>query len=116
MTESTFLEQLSFTHKRTLVGNLLRCDCSTSGFGRLKWMERDLSTTALRGFVIADSALVDAVELEFRWRPDKVVARYSSGDWVIDERKTIRDDTLVVQLTIRSVSPTAQTIGLVFLS
>ncbi len=116
MTASAPLEQLSFAHKRTLVGNLLRSDCPALGFRQLKWMERDLSPAALRGFVIADGALVDAAEVQFRWQPDQVVARYAFGDWVVDEKRTVHDDVLIAHLTIRNAGPTAQTIGLCFLS
>ncbi len=116
MTASTPLEPLSFAHKRTLVGNLLRGDCPALGFRRLKWMERDLAPAALQGFVVADDALVDAAEVEFRWRPDQVVSRAALGDWIIGERRTIHDDVLIVQLTVRNAGSAARTIGLCFLS
>ncbi len=115
MTVSPALERLTFTHKRTLVGNLLRADCPTLGFGRLKWKERDLSPASLRGSVIADGMLVDAAETEYHWRPDRVVARYAFGDWVIDERRTICKDIAVTQLTIRNIGSTAGTLALAFL-
>ncbi len=116
MTTPSPLEQLTFTHKRSLVGNLLRTECPSLGLGRLKWMERDLSPASLRGSVIMDGLFVNAAETRFQWRPDCIVARYAFGDWILDERTTIRDDVAILQLTIQNTGTAAGALALAFVS
>lgn len=110
------LERLTFTHKRTLVGNLLRSTSPGLGFGLLKWMERDLSFNALHGFIISDDDLISPAESEFSWRPDRVTAWCSFGDFAIEECKSAHGDALIDLITIRNTSNQTQTIRLVFRS
>lgn len=110
------LDRLTFTHKRTLVGNLLRSDSPNLGFAQLKWAERDLSFVALRGFIVREKDLVEPVELQFAWRPDCITAQYTCADVRIDESKTVHADVLVDRLTLSNASPRPQKITLVFRS
>lgn len=112
----TSLERLTFQHKRTLVGNLLRSTSPGLGFGLLKWMERDLSFNALHGFIISDKDFIEPAESEFSWRPDRVTARYSFGDLAIEECKSAHGDAILDRITIRNMSNHTQTIRLVFRS
>ena len=108
------LERLTFPHKHTVVGNLVRADCPGLGWGRLQWMERDLSFAALRGLVISGDTLVEPAQREFAWRPDHVTAHYVSGDLAVDEIKAARGDLLLDRITIRNTSDRPETIRLVF--
>jgi hypothetical protein len=106
--------RLALPDKRTLVGNLVCSDGPGLGFGRLTWLERRLSPAALRGFIVADGALVAPDEDELTWQPDGIAAHYAAGDFILNEGKTVHDDVLLDRVTVRNLSGRFQTLGLVF--
>jgi len=110
------LDTLACSHKRTLVGNLLRSDSPNLGFGTLKWAERDLSSMALRGFVVRGNDVHELTETDFTWRPDGITARYVFADVTIDETKTVCDDVLVTRIRLHNPNPREQKICLIFYS
>ena len=116
MTATPLLDSLTCSHKRTLVGNLLRSDSLTLGFGKLKWAERDLSFVGLRGLVLSENSLIEPDEVAFTWRPDRVTARYSFFDVLIDETEAVHDDVLIDHITLVNTSQQTRRITLVFRS
>ncbi len=114
MTNEPILASLQRPDKRTLVGNLLRTDSPTLGFGSLKWMERDLAYPALQGLLVVDNALAAPTETQFAWQPDRVTAKYTFGEWGIEETKTIHDDVAIAHLAIRNLAPSPAQLALVF--
>ncbi len=113
-TLTTILSSLSRADKRTIVGNLLRTDSRGLGFGLLKWMERDLAYPALQGLLVANNALTAPTETHFAWQPDRVTAKYTFGDCVIEETKTIHDDVAIAHLAIRNLTSRITHLALVF--
>ncbi|MCL4487727.1 MAG: hypothetical protein M1570_06300 [Chloroflexi bacterium] len=107
--------RLVFPDKYTLVGNLLRSTSPGFGLGSLKWMESDLSRSALRAVVMANGAAAEPTVREWAWQPDGIRAEYAVLGVTLAETKTIHDDVLLDRITVRNVNAAASTVSLVLL-